>query len=212
MTSAALVSGEFETDRSLVEAELSRLLAERRFAGAPQMSAFLNYVVTQTLAGNAERIKAYSVGVDALGKPHSFDAQNDPSVRVLALRLRKTLSEIYASGNSAYAIVSIKVGTYVPEFFKVRPDEGNTDKAGLSVGDSQISAPGHSSFNNGFAEPVICETTSSAVVESANGVANTDPVALAMPSNVSSVEATDRKISAIAAVDNHIGAGIEKPG
>ncbi|MFK7891659.1 MAG: hypothetical protein AB8B63_12665 [Granulosicoccus sp.] len=108
-----------ETDKSLIEAELLRLLAEKKFAGAPQMSAFLRYIVSQTLEGNANRIKAYSVGVDALGKPDSFDAQNDPSVRVLALRLRKTLSSIYEADAPAHAIVALRVGTYVPDFYKV---------------------------------------------------------------------------------------------
>lgn len=119
MTSESTLVPIRETDRTAIEAELNRLLAEKRFSGAPQMSAFLRYIVTQTLEGNAERIKAYSVGVDALGKPDSFDAQNDPSVRVLALRLRKTLDAIYTEGAPAHAIVDLQVGTYVPEFLKV---------------------------------------------------------------------------------------------
>jgi len=108
-----------ETDPSVIRAELARLLSERRFAGAPQMSAFLRYIVEETLEGNAERIKAFSVGVDALGKPDTFDAQTDPSVRVLALRLRKTLDAIYEDTSKSLAIIELKVGTYVPAFSKV---------------------------------------------------------------------------------------------
>lgn len=99
-----------------VEMELNRLLQDKRFATAPQMSAFLKYIVTETLAGNQSRIKAYSVGVDALGKPPTFDAQNDPSVRVLALRLRKTLALIYSKAVDNHAVIDLTVGTYVPEF------------------------------------------------------------------------------------------------
>lgn len=115
-----------EIDPGVIEAELNRLLSERRFAGAPQMSAFLKYIVHQTLKGNADRIKAYSVGVDALGKPDSFDAQTDPSVRVLALRLRKTLKTVYSNARDNLAIIELKVGTYVPEFYK--PSEGYGDE------------------------------------------------------------------------------------
>lgn len=100
------------------------------------MSAFLRYIVTQTLNGDADRIKAYSVGVDALGKPDTFDAQNDPSVRVLALRLRRTLDEIYAAGAPAHAIVALRVGTYVPEFFKI-PTETSGELA------SKVQDPDH---------------------------------------------------------------------
>ena len=109
---------EVETDKATIEAELNRLLGEKRFAGAPQLSRFLRYVVTETLEGRGDRIKAYTVGVDALGKPYTFDAQNDPSVRVLALRLRKTLVAMYDSDQIRHAVVSFKVGNYTPEFYR----------------------------------------------------------------------------------------------
>ena len=109
---------EIETDKATIEAELNRLLGEKRFAGAPQLSRFLRYVVTETLEGRGDRIKAYTVGVDALGKPYTFDAQNDPSVRVLALRLRKTLVAMYDSDQMRHAVVSFKVGNYTPEFYR----------------------------------------------------------------------------------------------
>jgi hypothetical protein len=107
-----------ETNPALIRAELERLLADRHFSGARQMSAFLRYIVTETLDGNAERIKAYTVGVDALGKPHDFDAQSDPSVRVLALRLRKTLAAVYEDCPVCHARIALTVGCYVPEFYQ----------------------------------------------------------------------------------------------
>jgi len=109
---------EVENDESVIKAELNRILCERRFSGAPQMSAFLRYIVTETLNGHADRIKAFSVGVDALGKPDTFDAQTDPSVRVLALRLRKTLATMYEELEGCHAIIELRVGTYVPLFYK----------------------------------------------------------------------------------------------
>lgn len=118
--SAQSVSDDWiETNRENVEAELERLLKQKRFAGAAQMSAFLRYIVTETLNGNGDRIKAYTVGVDALGKPETFDAQNDPSVRVLALRLRKSLTASYEQDHGVHrARIVLTVGTYVPQFFK----------------------------------------------------------------------------------------------
>ena len=107
-----------ETDSSLVRAELERLLSDRRFSGARQMSAFLRYIVSETLDGNGNRIKAYTVGVDALGKADDFDAQSDPSVRVLALRLRKSLEAAYVGEPECHARIVMTVGSYVPEFYK----------------------------------------------------------------------------------------------
>ncbi len=108
-----------EADRNIVLAELQRVMQNRRFSSAPQMSSFLKYIVEQTLDGHGDRIKAYSVGVDALGKPPSFDAQSDPSVRVLALRLRKTLAELYQSDEAPIANIVLNVGSYAPEFYQV---------------------------------------------------------------------------------------------
>jgi hypothetical protein len=156
-----------ETDRSVIELELARLLAERRFAGAPQMSAFLKYIVVQTLEGNADRIKAYSVGVDALGKPDSFDAQNDPSVRVLALRLRKTLTAIYATDARAHAIVDLKVGTYVPEFYKFQAVEASDN----SLNSIESENTGRTVANTRTAELTGASESSAQAFESRNETA-----------------------------------------
>ena len=131
-----------ETDRATIEAELNRLLRERRFSGASRLSTFLRYIVKETLDGRGERIKAYTVGVDALGKPDTFDAQNDPSVRVLAYRLRKALSASYKSNCRCRVFVELKVGKYRPEFFKVTNEaKEEVDKRYLNA-DQTEAVPG----------------------------------------------------------------------
>ena len=101
---------------SKVEEALSAVLLDDKFAAAPQMSAFLKYVVTQTLYEDPSRIKAYTVAVDALGKPPTFDPQNDPSVRVLAKRLRGSLDTYYENNPKTEIIIEMKAGSYVPHF------------------------------------------------------------------------------------------------
>lgn len=95
---------------------LEAILASEKFVAAPQMSAFLRYVVEQAASGNKFRIKAYTVAVDALGKPDSFDPQNDPVVRVLAGRLRSSLTAYYETRPDEDAIIEMKPGSYVPIF------------------------------------------------------------------------------------------------
>ncbi|ASJ75125.1 hypothetical protein [Granulosicoccus antarcticus] len=95
---------------------LENVLASEKFLSAPQMSAFLRYVVVQAATGNKSRIKAYTVAVDALGKPETFDPQNDPVVRVLAGRLRSTLSSFYELHPDADIMIEMKPGSYVPNF------------------------------------------------------------------------------------------------
>lgn len=103
---------------SNVEEALSAVLLDDKFAAAPQMSAFLKYVVTQTLYEDPSRIKAYTVAVDALGKPPTFDPQNDPSVRVLAKRLRGSLDTYYENNPDVEVVIEMKAGSYVPHFVR----------------------------------------------------------------------------------------------
>lgn len=87
------------------------------FRRSPQLVAFLRFVVGLTLAGKAEHIKSYTIGVEAFGRGERFDPQVDPIVRVEAARLRKALT-CYFAGEGAALAVSIKIplGGYIPEF------------------------------------------------------------------------------------------------
>ncbi len=95
---------------------LESILASEKFVAAPQMSAFLRYVVEQAASGNKFRIKAYTVAVEALGKPDTFDPQNDPVVRVLAGRLRSSLAAYYENRQDEDVVIQMKPGSYVPVF------------------------------------------------------------------------------------------------
>jgi len=103
-------------DSADVTAALNAILAVDKFSASPQMSAFLKYVVEQTLLGHTRRIKAFTVGLEALGKSASFDPQTDPSVRVLAKRLRSSLDTYYQQHPDTPIIIEMKPGSYVPKF------------------------------------------------------------------------------------------------
>jgi len=119
--------------REEVILSLETVLQDAKFAAAPQMSAFLRFVVMQTLDGNADRIKAYTVAVDALGKPSTFDPQNDPSVRVLAKRLRDTLTAYYQRTNGHQLVLLLKSGSYIPSFVSV-------EAAGITSSQSNVTS------------------------------------------------------------------------
>ena len=56
-----------------VRQELARLLATDQFQQSPKLAEFLRFVVEQTLDGNQADLKAYTIGVDALGQREDFD-------------------------------------------------------------------------------------------------------------------------------------------
>lgn len=107
-----------ENEQKLIRETLETVLASERFEAAPQMSAFLRYVVEQAVTGNHNRIKAFTVAVDALGKPDTFDPQNDPLVRVLAGRLRAALTGYKEEHPESALFITMNPGSYVPIFQK----------------------------------------------------------------------------------------------
>jgi TolB-like protein len=84
-----------------VRAALERILRSACFEHAGRASDFLRFVVGQTLAGEGERLKGYTIATQVFGRPPDFDAQSDPLVRVEALRLRQRLTEYYAGPGAA---------------------------------------------------------------------------------------------------------------
>jgi hypothetical protein len=100
-----------------VRAALARLIASGALGKSGQLAHFLTYVVEETLAGRAERIKAYTIAVDALGRDARFDPQADPIVRVEAGRLRRALESYYATaGRDEPIVIELPRGSYIPVF------------------------------------------------------------------------------------------------
>lgn len=102
---------------------VERVRAHKIFNRSPLMCAFLTYVTQETLQGRELRISAYSVAIDALGKPTDFDPQMDPSVRVLAKRLRDSLDRYYDEVTDYSICVVLKPGSYIPSFYHAEPSE-----------------------------------------------------------------------------------------
>lgn len=106
-----------EQTAALIRAALDRILASDAFRSAPQLAAFLGFIVERSLAGRAVELKGYTIAVEAFGRPPDFDPQSDPIVRVEAGRLRKALVQYYAGEGVAEPLrIAIPVGGYVPSF------------------------------------------------------------------------------------------------
>src|SRR6266853_6060858 len=88
-----------------VRAALDRLVAGDIFRRSTQLAAFLRFVVETTLRGESDRIKGYTIAVEALGRGEDFDSQADPIVRVEAGRLRRALAEYYAGPGATDLVI-----------------------------------------------------------------------------------------------------------
>lgn len=96
--------------------ELALVMESPEFVRSPVLRRLLEYLVQQTAAGNGERLKAYQIAVEGLGRDDSFDPQSDSYPRVQVGRLRKMLDLHYAGLSPEQAAsrrrIVIPVGHY----------------------------------------------------------------------------------------------------
>ena len=98
-------------------AALQSLLASEALRLSERNRRFLSFVVRRAVDGQADRIKAYSIGVDVFGRDDSFDPTLDPIVRIEATRLRSALAAYYEGpGRVAPVMITIPKGSYIPSF------------------------------------------------------------------------------------------------
>ena len=97
--------------------ELQAILDSGIFSRAPHLLSFLTYVCERYFRGEADQIKEYTIGVEALRRPAEFDPKRDSIVRVEAHRLRRRLDEYYNNQGASHRVrILIPNGQYVPRF------------------------------------------------------------------------------------------------
>ncbi len=104
-----------EPDRAAVREQLDRILRSGPFQQSPRRQRFLEYLVTEVMAGRGERLKGYTLALEVFDRPATFDPNVDPLIRVEAARLRDTLREYYAAGGQDDPVrIDLPKGSYAP--------------------------------------------------------------------------------------------------
>ena len=99
-----------------IRTQLGSILASPEFQLPERGRAFLRYIVEESLAGRAKRIKAYSIAIEVFGRDEGI-TPDDPVVRIEAARLRRALERYYlVAGQSDPIRIDIPKGSYVPVF------------------------------------------------------------------------------------------------
>lgn len=100
-----------------IRSALMRLLADPEIGGNARRARLLQFLVDETLAGRADRLKGTSIAIDVFGRTADFDAQADAIVRSEARRLRQALATYYVgSGARDPIVITVPKGTYLPRF------------------------------------------------------------------------------------------------
>jgi len=102
--------------------ELDRVLKSEAFRHTDNLRRLLEYLGEKALAGS-DSLKEYTIGVEAFHKPEDYNPQEDPTVRVLASKLRHKLDEYYGKeGADSTVRLEIPKGHYELRF---HPANGN---------------------------------------------------------------------------------------
>ena len=99
--------------------QLQRMLVSPEFTATETQRKFLKFVVLETLSGNSDEIKGFTVATCVFGRGDDFDQGIDPIVSIQANKLRRALERYYlVAGHSDPVYIDIPKGTYVPVITK----------------------------------------------------------------------------------------------
>jgi len=106
-----------EPGAEAVRDELDRLLASPFFNHSRRFPNFLRFVVEHTLAGDIDKIKERTLGIEIFGRDADYDTATDPIVRVTAAEIRKRVAQYYQDPAHNHELrISLPSGSYVPQF------------------------------------------------------------------------------------------------
>jgi hypothetical protein len=98
-------------------AQVERLLGSKTFEASEVHRRLLEYLAEKSLAGEADRLKEYTVGLEAFHKPSTYDPKHDSIVRIHVGRLRQKLAVYYQNeANGDDVLVSVPKGAFKLEF------------------------------------------------------------------------------------------------
>ncbi len=107
-------------EKEAVQEQLRRVIGSQLFRNSQRYPALLRYVVEQTLASNADRLKERTLGIEVFHRAPDYDTNADPVVRVTAGEVRKRLAQYYQE-HSGELRIDLPSGSYVPHFQPAQP-------------------------------------------------------------------------------------------
>ncbi|HEY2545483.1 MAG TPA: malectin domain-containing carbohydrate-binding protein [Candidatus Acidoferrum sp.] len=135
------------------QAEVEAVLSSGVLGRTNNLVRLLTFVCEKYFQGAADEIKEYSIAVNALGRPDSFDPQVDTIVRVSAHALRKRLEDYYRrAGADRVVQIRLPPGHYVPKFIHKNGAESEENHFKLGQTLASHAPNGTPSEGNGSSE------------------------------------------------------------
>ncbi len=126
---------------SAVRQQLCRILDSRTFRQSKRLCAFLEFSVTETLAGRSKSITAPTVAIEVFSKGQELDLKSEGLVRVQARQIRLKLSSYYEDeGKDDPIRISMPQGGYSAAFER-RSGDGEVLQHHAKNDDDELSPP-----------------------------------------------------------------------
>jgi hypothetical protein len=95
------------------QTQIQRIIQSKAFRTSEVHRNLLHYLADRSLAGQADSLKEYTVGLDVFSKPASYDPRQESVVRMHVARLRQKLAEYYRTeGVNDPVIVELPKGGF----------------------------------------------------------------------------------------------------
>jgi hypothetical protein len=102
------------------------ILRSETLRGSEVLRHLLRFLAEKTFSGEADGLKEYTVAIDALQKPSTYNPQHDSTVRIQVSRLRQKLGDYYRNeGKSDPLVVDIPKGRFKLTFETGQVAEAN---------------------------------------------------------------------------------------
>src|SRR5215472_16398937 len=112
-------------EEASIRAQVSRIIDSKNLRLSEGQCRLLTYLADKSLAGEADELKEYVVGVDAFGKPPTYDPRQESVVRTQVARLRQKLADYYhTEGTNDPIFVDLPKGGFKVNFEeRITPSE-----------------------------------------------------------------------------------------
>ncbi len=90
-----MVATETAVGNDLLREQVDRIVHSDEFRGSEVLCRLLIYLAEKAASGEADKLKEYVVAIEGLGRPASYDPQQNSAVRIQVGRLRQKLAEYY---------------------------------------------------------------------------------------------------------------------
>jgi hypothetical protein len=101
------------TENETVQSQVERILHSEELRGSEVLRRLLRFLAEKSASGEADDLKEYSVAIDGLGKPATYDPRHNSAVRIQVGRLRQKLGDYYrGEGRCDPIVIDVPKGRF----------------------------------------------------------------------------------------------------